>query len=188
MEIKSIQGNILFNGRFATLRRAVEAAVRDRVDLAGADLRRAFLRHAVLDGARLAGACLWGARLDGAQMAGGDFIGVDFRTAHMKEACLAESVCTDADFRGAYVPGLIVRDADFSGARFSCPTVFTVPWEEAASLDGAVYWHRGETACPLSRRPIVVSGLPRRVVVMQDHVLIGGDLFPVGSSQFATQP
>lgn len=183
MELMSVDGEILFEGRFVTIRRAVEAAVKDGVDLSGVNLRGAMLRHACLEGASMEKACLWGARLDGAQMTGGYFTRADFRAAQMKEACLAESDCTYADFRGAYLPGLIVREGIFTKAQFSCPSTFSVPWEDAVRLDGAVYWHRGETPCPLSRRPVVVSGLARRVVVMDSHVLVGTDLFPLRAAR-----
>lgn len=178
MKLTSIHGKILYEGRFATVRRAVEAAVREGVDLSGINLRRAVLRYAALDGAKMRGACLWGAIIDHAHMTDGDFTLADFRAAHAKEACFAEAVCTRADFRGAYLQGAIVRDGVFTGAQFSCPSVFAVPWEEAKNLKGATYWHRGETPCALSRAPMVIGGLPRRVVVMDAHVLVGTDLHP----------
>ncbi len=179
MKLTSLKGKTLYEGRFTTVRRAVEAAVRDGVDLSGVNLRRAMLRHAVLDRAVMNGACLWGAILDHAQMGGGDFTGADMRMAQMKEACLAESHWRQADMRGAYMTGAIVRAGDFRGAQFSCPSVFSVAWEEAEDLRGAIYWHRGETKCALSRSPIVVGGLSRRVVVMDSHVLVGADLHPL---------
>lgn len=178
MILTDTQGKTLYEGRFATVRRAVEAAVREGVDLSGVNLRRAMLRHAALDGAQMRGACLWGAILDHAQMTGADVTAADFRAAQMKEACLAESLCRRADFRGAYLQGAIVRDGIFAGAQFSCPSAFAVPWEDAKNLKGATYWHRGETPCALSRAPVVIGGLPRRVVVMDAHVLVGADLHP----------
>lgn len=176
MKLVSLQGKTLFEGRFSTLRRCVEAAIDDNIDLTGVNLRRARLRHACLDGGRLAGACLWGAQLAHAQMSGADFTGADFRLSDLKDACLAQSSCRGCDFRGAYFTGAIVRDSYFDAAEFSCPSIFSVPWEEAASLKGAVYWHKGEVPCALSRAPLVISGLPRRVVMMQNHVLIGTEL------------
>lgn len=172
---------MLFEGRFTTLRRCVEAAIHDNIDLTGVNLRGGMLRHACLDGARMRGACLWGAQLEKVQMSGGDFTGADFRTAYLKEACIAQSSCEGCDFRGAYFTGAIVRDSYFDAAEFSCPSIFTVPWEEAAGLHGAVYWHRGEVACALSKVPLVISGLPRRIVMMENHVLIGNELRAVDS-------
>lgn len=176
MQLLSNQGKILYEGRFTTIRRAVEAAVREGVDLTGINLRRAMLRHAALDGAKLKGACLWGAILDHAQLCAADLSLADCRAAQMKETCLAETLCRRTDCRGAYMAGAIVRDGDFTGAQFSCPSAFSVAWDEARILRGATYWHRGETPCPVSRSPIVIGGLPRRVVVMDAHVLVGGDL------------
>lgn len=186
MILTDIQGKTLYEGPFATVRRAVEAAVREGVNLSGVNLRRAMLRHAALDGAALKGACLWGAILDHAQLAGADLSAADCRVAQMKEICLAESLCPHVDFRGAYLQSAIVRDGVFTGSQFSCPSVFSVPWEEAGDLKGATYWHCGETPCPLSRSPIVIGGLPRRVVVMDAHILVGGDLHSFAECNTAT--
>ena len=173
----------MFEGRFATVRRCVEAAVATGIDLNGVNLRGAMLRHAMLDGACLRGACLWGARLEGVQMAGGDCRGADLRAAAMKDACLAESDFSGGDFRGAYMGGVIVRAARFDACEFSCPSIFTVPWEEAASLHDAVYWHRGEIPCALTGAPLVISGLPQRVVMMPHHVLVGMALHSLKEAQ-----
>lgn len=169
----------MFEGRFTTVRRAVEAAVNDNVDLSGINLRGAMLRHACLDGVRMRAACLWGAQLSYAQLSGGDFTGCDMRAAQVKEACLAESVFTACDLRGSYMAGAVVRDGRFDHCQFSCPSIFMVPWEEARCLTGAVYWHRGEIECPLSRVPLVISGLPQRVVMMEKHILVGTRLCEV---------
>lgn len=168
--------NTLYEGRFQTIRRCVEAAVADRVDLSGADLRNANLRHARLDGAVMRDACLWGAKLSHADMAEADFSGSDFRAACLKETCLAESILNGCDFRGARLSGAIVSGAHFSGARFSCPSMFTVRWSEARTLKDAVYWHHGEIPCALDRAPLVIFGLGRDIVFLEDHVLHGGVL------------
>lgn len=188
MKLQSLNGQTVFEGRFTTIRRAVESAIQDNVNLAEVNLRGAMLRHACLDGANMRGACLWGAQLSYAQLCGGDFTAVDFRATQMKDACLAESTFTAGDFRGAYLKGAIVRHSVFDHCQFSCPSIFTVPWEEAQRLTGAVYWHKGEIECPLSSVPVVISGLPQRVVMMERHILVGTQLqakarIAAGSSQ-----
>ena len=50
MYLKNIKGEVIFEGYFHTVKKAVEAAVRERVCLDGVDLRYANLIHARLDG------------------------------------------------------------------------------------------------------------------------------------------
>lgn len=169
-------GKTLYEGRFSTIRRCVEAAVLDRVDLSGADLRKANLRYAMLDGALMEGACLWGAQLSYADMSEGDFSGSDLRTACLKDICLAQSLLVRCDMRGSYMKGAIVTDSDFTGAQFSCPSMFAVRWSEARSLAGATYWHQGEKACAMNTAPVVVTGMAQDMVFLDRHILCDGVL------------
>ena len=68
MYLKSISGDVLFEGYFRTVKRAVEAAVREDVCLDGINLRNANLAQVNLDNAQIQGACLWGANLTGANI------------------------------------------------------------------------------------------------------------------------
>ena len=149
MFLKSISGEILYEGPFKTARRCIEAAVREKVNLSEANLRGVNLRYARIDEARLHGACLWGADLTHADCAGACMTQTDMRATTLKDACLAESDFSDADFRGAYFENTIIRAGIFDRARFSCPSVFSCDWEEAGSLRAAIYWHLGEIACAL---------------------------------------
>ncbi len=156
MYIKSLSGNILFEGSFKTLRRCVEAAISDKVDLADANLRGANLRYGKLDEASLNGACLWGADLTHADCAGSTMKKTDFRATNLKDACLAESDLSDADFRGSYFENTIIRAAIFDRAQFSCPSVFSCDFSEAKHFNDAIYWHLGETACALPAKPGII--------------------------------
>ncbi|MCB1529719.1 MAG: pentapeptide repeat-containing protein [Rhodospirillales bacterium] len=169
-------GKILFEGRFPTIRRCVEQAVYEKTDLSHVDLRGMNLRHSNLDGAKMRGACLWGALLDYADMSGGVFERCDFRAASLKETCLADSALRGADFRGAYFSKTIVADSDFSKTQFSCPSLFSLPWHEAKTLEGAIYWHKGEVPCDLSGGPVSLQGPEGQVVYLNDHILAGGTL------------
>lgn len=171
--ISKEEGSVLFEGRFMTIRRCVEAAIREGVDLSNVDLRGANLRHAHLDDAKMRGACLWGTILDYADMSGGVFEGCDFRTASLKETCLAESSLQGADFRGAYFSKTIVVESDFSNTQFSCPSIFSLRWCEAKTLAGAVYWHKGEVPFDLSGVPLSVQGPEGHIVCLDDYILEG---------------
>lgn len=173
MYLKSVNGKILFEGRFSSLRHGVELAVEERVDLRGINLRLANLAGARLDNARMTGGCFWGANLKGTNFAGAILENCDFRTANFLDTCLAEAVCRGADFSGAYFSRTIVRTADLADTRFSCPSLFNIDLVESKSLAGAVYNHLGEVECDLSSPPLIIRGLEKPLVFMDDSILVG---------------
>lgn len=173
MYLKSTAGKILFEGRFSSLKKGVEMAVEAGVVLAKIDLRYANLMGAQMDGAIMPEACLWGANLNNSNMSAGDFTGADFRTANFVDTCLAESCCSGTDFSGAYFSRAIFRQTDLSGARFSCPSIFSIDLVEARTLENAVYSHMGEVDCDLSHAPLIIKGLPQTLIFMDDTVLVG---------------
>jgi uncharacterized protein YjbI with pentapeptide repeats len=173
MYLKSVSGKILFEGRFTNVCKGVEMAVADNCNLEGINLRQVNLSGGDLDGANMPGACLWGANLNGTDLSGANLKAADIRTANLPDSCLAESDCSGADFSGAYFSRTIVRDADLSNTRFSCPSLFTLDLAEARTLAGAVYCHRGEVDCDLSHAPLIIRGLSRPLVFMDDAVLVG---------------
>ena len=90
-----------------SVRDAVEAAVRDRAYLSGADLRRAdlygaYLSRAYLRGANLRRADLSRANLSRAYLYGANLYGADLRGADL----------CGADLRGAYLSGADLSRAD----------------------------------------------------------------------------
>lgn len=183
MYLRSVEGKILFDGRFSSVKNGVEQAVEKGVDLTGINLRQANLSGAQIDRAKMAGACLWGANLSGADMSDSDFTGADFRTANLLDTCLAESGCHKVDFSGAYFSRTIIRNTDFSAACFSCPSIFTIDLVDAADLSGTVYSHMGEIDCDLSHAPLIIRGLQKPMIFMDDHVLVGGDLKKIALRQ-----
>jgi hypothetical protein len=79
IEIRSwINGSLLFSGEFGSLKLAVVAAVGQKTNLRGADLRGADLRDADLRGADLRDADLRGADLRDADLRGADLRDANF--------------------------------------------------------------------------------------------------------------
>ena len=128
MEIKTIDGTILYECDCETIADALTTAVKYGADLRGADLygadlRGARLRCADLYGADLGGAYLRGADLYGAYLGGANLGGADLRGADLGNADLY-----DADLGGAYLGGANLGGADLGGARnipyipFACPS------------------------------------------------------------------
>ena len=112
IEIKSwYTGGVLFSLETETLKLALEAAVKSRANLTGADLTGANLRGADLTRANLTGADLTGANLRGANLRDADLRGADLRDANLRGADLR-----DADLRGADLRDANLRGADLRGA------------------------------------------------------------------------
>lgn len=176
MYLKSVDGKILYKGRFSSVKQGVEMAVSDGVALDGINLRQANLAGALMDKAKMAGASFWGANLKGADMSEGDYTGTDFRTANLLDTCFAEALCENANFDGAYFSRTILRGADLSYTRFSCPSIFSVDLVEVSSMEGAIYSHLGEVDCALSHAPIIIHGLQKPLIFMDDVALVAGKI------------
>ncbi len=187
MYLRSVSGKIIFEGRFASIKQGVEMAVEKGANLEGINLRQANLSGALIDRAKMRGACFWGANLNGADMSDGLFEGSDFRAANLLNTCLAESNCHQTDFSGAYFSCTIFDGTDLSSARFSCPSIFSVNLVEAKTLQDAIYSHLGEVDCDLSHAPLIIRGLKRPMIFMDDSVLVGTDLEKTGLREALSQ-
>ena len=111
-QIKNISSDtVLFEGKFASFKLCVEAAVKSGLSLTGADLRSVYLRSADLRSANLTGADLRSANLPGADLMNADLMNADLRSVGLRGTKLA-----DADLRGANLRGADLRGADLRGA------------------------------------------------------------------------
>ena len=111
IEIKSIFGNILFTheAENATIKDAVEKAVKEKVSLAAADLRYADLRYADLRYAYLSSAYLSSANLRYA-----DLSSADLRYANLRYADLPYANLSSADLRYADLSSTDLSSANLS--------------------------------------------------------------------------
>jgi len=115
--IKRTDGNVAYVAKHAMLaHEAVEAAVRDKADLSGADLTRAHLSRAHLTGADLTGAHLSGADLYGADLTGAHLYGADLTGADLYGAHLTRAHLYGADLTGAHLYGANLSWANLTGA------------------------------------------------------------------------
>lgn len=101
MEIKTINGTILYKCDSVTIADALTSAVKSGADLGGAYLGDAYLGDAYLRGANLRGAYLRGAYL---------------RYAYLRDADLGGAYLRDADLCGADLGGANLYQADLLGA------------------------------------------------------------------------
>jgi hypothetical protein len=116
IEIKSIYSNVLFTyeGEKASIKDAVEEAVKVGANLYGARLVEANLDGANLDGANLDGANLVranlvranlvGANLDGANLDGANLVGANLYGANLVRANLVRARLVEANLDGARLP------------------------------------------------------------------------------------
>ena len=109
-------GKIIFKLQCKSFQLCVEAAVKSRVDLQGADLRDADLLGAYLRGADLQGANLRGADLRDADLRDANLRDADLLGAYLRDAYLQGAKLRGAYLRGAYLQGADLRDAYLQGA------------------------------------------------------------------------
>jgi hypothetical protein len=126
IEIKSIFGNLLFTyeGENATIKDAVEQAVKERVSLAYANLRLADLYSANLSSANLRSADLSFANLRSADLSFADLRSASLRSAdlsfaNLRYASLRSANLRSADLRSANLRSASLRSADLSFANLS---------------------------------------------------------------------
>ena len=117
LEIKSRwDGKILFESETDSFRLCIEAAIKARANLYGADLSRADLSGADLSGADLSGADLSRANLYGADLSRDDLYGADLSGADLYGADLSRANLYGANLYGANLSRANLSGADLSGA------------------------------------------------------------------------
>ncbi len=161
----------LFEGRFKSLRHAVEAAVEDKISLAFADLRRANLVNAEIDGAILDSAQLENANLLGANISEASLHRTNFKNAHMHSTVLCESIVDAANFEGALFGGTDIAGSRIKRCLFDTLSAFSLNFRDAddVSLNGFMAAH--EQLCEFSRPPLILNGLAYPVACL-DHTLL----------------
>ena len=166
---------VLFDGWFETIKDCVEQAVADSICLDGVNLASMNLACANLDDAQMTGANLSGANLNGANLSEGIFDCATMAGADLSHACLALSSLMNVDMTGAFFAATDVTDAVITGCQFSCPSVFTTIFGRAALFSGCSFVSEEKGICPMSKPPIVISGLQCDIVYMDTIIKIGHD-------------
>jgi len=116
-----ITGAVIHETAAETIREVLLDAVKNKINLAHADLRYANLsganlRCADLRYANLSGANLSDANLSGANLSGADLSGANLRCANLSDADLSGADLSGANLSGADLRGANLSDADLSGA------------------------------------------------------------------------
>jgi len=121
IEIKSIYGELIFEGDFSCIAEAVKAALGAKKSLRAADLRFADLRYADLNSADLSSANLSAADLRAANLSAADLRAANLRFANLRSANLSAADLraanlSAADLRAANLSFANLRAADLSSA------------------------------------------------------------------------
>lgn len=171
--------NLLFSGQYRSLAECVTDAVARRVSLRGADFRNANLINAEMDGGDYAGAVFAGANLTSANISEADLRGADFENAILHGAILCDSDMSQANFDGALFGATEIAGATLQQCIFTTLSAFTLPFDEADMVKDCRFINPCDTVCMFSRQPLVVRGLSAQVMVLDHHIKIGHDVFPL---------
>lgn len=168
-------GETLFEGEFASWKECLESAITagvslDHLQLENADLSAANLDGASLDYARITHCNLRGANLSEASLIKSQWTGCDFT-----EACLMDTQAVNAKFTQCRMGQMDVAYADLRGAMIDCPAFLKNDFTRSTHMGGAVFMTHG-SVYSISRGPVFVRGMALDVVLMDEHVLIGGDM------------
>ena len=137
IQIKSRwDGKVLWEGEAASLREAIEIAVKQKADLCGSDLSEAKLGAADLSGADLCGSDLFGANLSGTDLSGADLYDANLSRANLSGAGLyganlSKTNLYEVDFSGAGLSRANLSEANLSGANLSRANLYGVDLSEA---------------------------------------------------------
>jgi len=108
-----ITGAVIHETAAETIREVLLDAVKNKINLAHADLRYANLSGANLSGADLSGANLRGANLSDADLSGADLILADLSGANLSGADLSDANLSDANLSGAKgITAPVIEDID----------------------------------------------------------------------------
>ena len=181
-------GQILYSGRFKSFRGCLEAAVRDKINLSGADLAHKNLCHANLDDAVLDGADFSGSNLIGANLSEAALDSADFTECSLESACLAFSSLrncnfTNTRFGGTYIAGALIDEARFSG--LSC---LYLDFIDTGSMADCLYSDEGNRTAVFSAPPLLMHGLPKAIAIIGNQIKIGTRLYTPCSLQKLKDP
>jgi hypothetical protein len=139
--LNRFNSHIVFSFEAPTRKLVVEAAIREKADLSGANLSNAHLSGANLSNAHLSGADLSGADLSGAYLSGADLSytnlsGANLSDAHLSGANLFRANLPRADLSHTTLSGANLSSANLSGANLSGAHIYCANLYDA-NLSGA---------------------------------------------------
>ena len=164
----------LFSGYFPDKKSCLEAAVEKGVSLGGIDLSYTMLVGANLDDADMPEADFTGANLCSANLSESTLTGSHFESTQLADCCFALS-----DLSGSLILECRTGATDISGCNLSnCffrgPEIFRLDFIKACDMTGCRYEDCGGNIVTMDRAPIVITGLHKPVILMNNIIIKEG--------------
>lgn len=164
---------ILFSGQYDTIKACVEDAVAKGVQLDYLDLADADLAHANLDGATMNYARFKRCDLRDANLSEASIIKATFDDCDLSDACLIDSIAIGTRFDQSKMSHIDVHYADLCGILVTCTDFLKTDFSNTAHMASSMFLSHG-MMCPMSRRPVFLRGLGLDMIMLDEHVLVGG--------------
>ncbi len=180
--IKLVRKNdrqILFEGKYRSLRKCLESAVVLKKNLDGICLKNANLSNACLDGARMRNADLSNSNLSGANLSEADVSGSCFIQSSLFNSCLCWTNLSGCDFRFAGFGATDISGSILDFCSFSGLSAMSLNFGECLSMAGCRYEDLYSKHLEMSDPPLIINGLERFLAILDKEILIGNiGLFP----------
>lgn len=174
-------GDVLFSGTFSSFKHCIEAAIQDQAPLHRADLRALNLSNFDLDGGDFRGASFSGSNLTGANLSECLLDDTNFSGATLFGTTLCESSIRNAHFDDVLFGATDIAYSDLSGSTFSTQSTFDLQFQGTSDMEGCRFINGCGTICPMSRPPVVVHGLVRILIFMDQHLKIGTEVYDISA-------
>jgi hypothetical protein len=171
---------VIFEGYFSSVKECVEEAINKRVKLDYVDLSGQNLSCANMDDGSFHRANFSHSNLMDANLSECDFTDANFSYADLTSACIAISVTKGCRFYQTSFCMTDVTDAVVKNCVFSCPSVFDVAFARSQHFGNNIFYAEGQGSYVMNEPPIVIHGLCRPVVFIDDMVKIGHDFYEKG--------
>lgn len=166
-------GAVLFSGTYTSVKACLEDAVAKDVPLDYLELADVDLAHANLDGARMNYARFTRCDLIDVNLSEASVIKAVFEECDLSNACLCDTVAVGARFDRSRMTDMDVHYADLRGVLVTCTDFLKVDFSNTAHMESSAFMARG-VLCPMSRRPVFLRGLGLDMIMLDEHVLVGG--------------
>lgn len=167
-------GAALFHGRqTGNWKTTLEAAIKENIDLSGANLRGRNLAGGQYDGVRLRGADLSGANLLDSNLSECDLRDADLSGACLSAACLCESDLSGADLAFARLGDADIHHALFRETSFEGASWMSLPFGEAAEIRECTAVINDGLRLRFSGPPKVIRGFEKPILILDQAIVIG---------------
>jgi len=173
-----LTGNVLFSLECASLKIAVEAAVKAHCtlrgsylsgsDLSGSDLRGSDLRGSYLSGSDLSGSDLSGSYLRGSNLRGSNLRGSDLSWSNLRGSDVSWSNLRGSNLRGSNLSGSNLRGSNLSGSDLSWSNL------SGSNLSGSnLRGAKIRAGIVVNKIPLQITGAEWDITIWDEHMQIG---------------